>query len=409
MGLLDDVSFMGGGFNSMGMPSAQMMRQYQQMRNIRLLDPERQLREMGPMRGMGNRGAANPWFAQMGQLGNTPDYSGFTYDPGANAAASAALRPYGLSPLNPNQVNPNAIFPNSGFFGRHPGLTSRLEGGIFGAAATRGANTWGEGISNVAQSMIEGPRAKAGIVNQQFARPFQQAQMLESLQDMQQKRELTEADIQWRRAEAQKAGQSPFPKYGEAKIGAKGEAYMFPNDGGEPKQVLPPGTFNTKDDKVLSPEEQAIDAFRREQKREPTSQELVTLHNEWTEKERKAANAANGAKMAVPNGKGGFTFQVIQPGSPIPAGSRTINDIGTEQHKETASREKFLASSASWPASRWARLKAFGVKRGDMQSLGQFYDQNISSGAYTMDESGAPRANGDAPSPTPSLSNPFRK
>lgn len=119
----------------------------------------------------------NPMLGAM--AGNSGDYSAFTYDPQLNAQAQAA----GVTPLRPDQVNPNAIFPNSGFFGAHPRLTSILEGGIFGAAATRGSDTVGEGISNVASGLLEGRMAKQGIVNRQFQQPFNSANMLESLQD----------------------------------------------------------------------------------------------------------------------------------------------------------------------------------------------------------------------------------
>lgn len=125
-----------------------------------------------------------------------PDYSSFTYDPGLNAQARAA----GVVPLSPDQVQRNAVLPNSGFFGNHPNLSRMLEGGLFGAAATHGSDTWGEGISNVAGGLIEGRQARAGLLNQQFARPFQAAGMLESLRDMGAKRDLQESQIQEQRS-----------------------------------------------------------------------------------------------------------------------------------------------------------------------------------------------------------------
>jgi hypothetical protein len=144
-------------------------------------------------------------------MGGGEDYSQYTFDPQAHEAASQFLGQYGLSPLDPSQVKPNTILPNSGFFANHPRLSSMLEGGIYGAAATRGGATIGDNISNVADSLIAGPRMRAAAYNQQFERPFQAAHMLEGMQDQAQKRELTEAQIQHARAVTQRLN-DPLPK-----------------------------------------------------------------------------------------------------------------------------------------------------------------------------------------------------
>lgn len=174
-----------------------MMNEYRAMKMMNMAD------RMGPQPGRshfaGGRGGLgqNPLLSSMlgGDMAE-PDYSGFTYDPAAHAAASKFLGQYGLSPLEPSQVNPNAFLPNTGFFGRHPKLAAGLEGATFGAAATKGADTWGEGISNVAGGMLEGRAARQGMINRQFARPFNEGRMLEGLEDLAQKRELQSMDIE---------------------------------------------------------------------------------------------------------------------------------------------------------------------------------------------------------------------
>jgi hypothetical protein len=145
---------------------------------------------------MGGGGQDPITSTMLAQNANVPDYSQFTYDPGLNAQA----RSMGITPLSPNQVNPNAIFSNQGFMGAHPRLARMLEGGLFGAAATRGSDTIGEGISNVASGFIEGRQARQGVINRQFEKPFQSYGMLESLRDMKQKRELQESQIQEQRS-----------------------------------------------------------------------------------------------------------------------------------------------------------------------------------------------------------------
>jgi hypothetical protein len=76
-----------------------------------------------------------------------------------------------------------------------------LEGGVFEAAATRGSDTIGEGISNVAGGILEGQLARKGMIARQFAQPFQDAMTLERLEDLKQTRELHAADIEHLRAE----------------------------------------------------------------------------------------------------------------------------------------------------------------------------------------------------------------
>lgn len=158
----------------------------------------------GMYRGQGVAG--DPMLAGLAALANEPDYSRFTTDPTAHAAATAALAPYGLAPLEANQVKQNTLLPNTGFFGNHPRLASALEGAVYGAAASHGGETPGQSIQGALEGMIGGQRIQQGRRLQQYARPFEAAGMMEQLQDMHQKRDLQEAEIQHYRVLNQKLG-----------------------------------------------------------------------------------------------------------------------------------------------------------------------------------------------------------
>jgi hypothetical protein len=136
----------------------------------------------------------------IGQMAATPDYSQFTFDPAANAAARQALSPYGLAPLEASQVKQNQILPNTGFFGNHPRLSGAIEGGLFSAMAAHGGDTPGESIQGALEGVVGGRQMKQNLYNRQFQAPFQAAGMFEALSDAQQKRELQSADIEHLRA-----------------------------------------------------------------------------------------------------------------------------------------------------------------------------------------------------------------
>jgi hypothetical protein len=164
----------------------------------------------GTYRNQGMRG--DPSLAGLAAMGNEPDYSQFTFDPAAHAQAQQYLSQYGLSPLEANQVKQNTVLPNSGFFGNHPRLSAALEGGMFGALASHGGETPGESIQGALEGLVGGQRMRQGLYNQQFARPFEAAGMMEQMQDMSQKRQLQgaqikryqdESDIQRERAETE--------------------------------------------------------------------------------------------------------------------------------------------------------------------------------------------------------------
>lgn len=148
-------------------------------------------RGMGSSHGYGHTGSGSI-LGGMASMANEPDYSSFTYDPVLRQRAIDA----GVRPLEANQVQPNVLFSNSGFMGNHPRLAHALESGIFAGAATRSGDTIGDNISNALEGMISGERMRKGLYNQQFARPFEAAGMMESLQDAQEQRSLRGAQIQ---------------------------------------------------------------------------------------------------------------------------------------------------------------------------------------------------------------------
>lgn len=155
--------------------------------------PMREMRMMEMMNRPQSNGRATPrpltHAPLSGDYGGA-DLSGFTYDPMLRQQAEN----YGVHPLDPSQVHPNA-FLNSPFFNRHPGLSSRLEGGIMGAAMTHGGATIGDNISSVAQSIMGVPGARHAMWEQQFAQPFQAQQTLETLHGQQQQNDLRQAQI----------------------------------------------------------------------------------------------------------------------------------------------------------------------------------------------------------------------
>lgn len=189
----------GGGSNI-----SSMQRQLSPLRAMRYLRQPFAHIGRGPNQGSGQNGP-------MPGMGGT-DYSSYTFDPEARAQAQKQLAPYGQSPLSPDQVQNNTILPNSGFFGRHPRLSNAIESGMYGAAMTRGSDTWGEGISNVMQGLIGGQQAHRAAYDRQFQAPFEAASGMASLMDQSQKRDLQEAEIQHYRILNQKIQNTPDQK-----------------------------------------------------------------------------------------------------------------------------------------------------------------------------------------------------
>src|SRR5512146_1546478 len=60
----------------------------------------------------------------------------------------------------PDHIRQNVFLPETGFFGNHPGLTRGIENAVLAAASMGPSATVGEGISNVARSMIAVPQMR---------------------------------------------------------------------------------------------------------------------------------------------------------------------------------------------------------------------------------------------------------
>lgn len=315
-----------------------------------------------------HQGRPNPLMG--GGVDNSPDYSQFTYDPSANAAATQALSPYGLHPLEASQVNPNAILPNSGFFGAHPNLSRMIEGGIFGAANTQGSNTIGEGISNVAQSMISGPQQRNAMLERQFQAPFQQASMLEGMRDKQQKYALNDSEIKYRQAQMDRWTQDK-PLHPITPVGATNSSYATYDSEGNPT-LHPNPYFDPKQANInASPAQQFFLRKRAELPggREPTSKELASWQNQWKDVSESPQKPPQQLGI-TPDG------QVInlRPGMTIPPGTRSATNFEEGPIKDTGKKQAWITKQKP---SFWLRN---GIKLSDpnfSQKAGAFYDNLV--------------------------------
>jgi hypothetical protein len=92
-----------------------------------------------------------------------------------------------------DNASPNLFMTSPGFNQRHPMLSRGIEGALEGAAFTRGSQTWGEGISNVAQGLLAGHQAQADKYNNQLMMPFAQANQVAQLQNVANEQKFREA------------------------------------------------------------------------------------------------------------------------------------------------------------------------------------------------------------------------
>lgn len=313
---------------------------------------------------------------------DTPDYSMFTNDPAARAAASQYLGQYGLSPLAPQDVQHNAVLPNSGFFGRHPMLSSALEGGMFGGAMTQGADTWGEGISNVMRGMIEGPQARQTLLNRQYARPFEAASMLEGLQDRSQKRELQAAEIEHYRALNQKLGR-PDHDFREFNINRNTPMIgMYDNTTGESKFLQNPLYDPTQPREGTSPEDQYIatkEAEFAKAGKAPTGEDRAAWHHEWA---KQGHITPQGAMWVGPDGK----VYGLKPGDHLPTGALPLNrsplagGVSPQQQREdriTKTKSDWLQKSLADPKKTFLYTGKLPNEPGVKDDLNKYFDENI--------------------------------
>ena len=97
-------------------------------------------------------------------------------------ALANLLRPLGLQ--MPTNIRENLFLPEAGtnnFFGRHPRATRGLENAIAALATIGPSNTTGEGIANVASSLMNIPQMREQNIMQQYLAPLQFAPMLSQI------------------------------------------------------------------------------------------------------------------------------------------------------------------------------------------------------------------------------------
>ena len=107
------------------------------------------------------------------------------------------LGQYGISPEQLQSTvqgaSPDMFITNPAAHVNHPVLSEMIERGLEGAAFTQGSRTWGEGISNVAQGMLNSNAARAEKYNNQLMMPFAQAQQVAGLKGEQIKQQFEQA------------------------------------------------------------------------------------------------------------------------------------------------------------------------------------------------------------------------
>lgn len=108
-------------------------------------------------------------------------------------AANVFLQQYGMQEPTDSQVNPYLFFGNSGYLGQHPGLARGIDAGLSGLAFTAPSRTIGEGMSNVAQGIMNARNAHIQNIVGQYQRPVQMAEQLQGLQAAQTKIGLEQA------------------------------------------------------------------------------------------------------------------------------------------------------------------------------------------------------------------------
>jgi hypothetical protein len=341
----------------------------------------------------GHQGVSgNPMLASMAGMSNEPDYSQFTFDPQAHAAATQALSHYGLAPLEASDVKRNVLLPNSGFFGAHPRLSAALEGGMFGAVAAHGGETVGDSIQGALEGVIGGQQMKQGMYRQQFARPFEAAGMMERLEDAQQRRELQSADIEHFRAlnehikngDDYKAQQlMETNRHQEAM-----EAYRNSQIESTAPRNLGEGRIGYYHPENMPKDGQPVDPKNPlwEIQQDP---EWQKQYNEDKRLARRSANQAGMLKgyQTVPDphnpGKNIRKYVELPPNSVMPEGFQPMGETyevrkeDTKSTKADANRDTWVKKQLGTPGPVWM---AAGIRPGDKDTskkLYQYYDENL--------------------------------
>lgn len=352
-------------YAAMGVPSvSNATKQMQGLREMRAIDVAN--RVYGGPRQPRQAGGSNPFFSSAGA---GSDYSAFTYDPAMRAQAEAN----GVSPLAPDQVRSNAVLPNSGFFGAHPRLSAGIEGAMFSAANTRGANTVGEGISNVMQGMIGGQQQRGQMLERQFEAPFQDAAALQGIKHAKLLNDETQAETDLRRSQKAKLDNAPdpTPKYSGHMAADDGSVYSFPNDGSQPVRSLPPGT-------VSHPEKPSpmgggiVGSLIHGQLGDPPKAGTPEAAKYWKQATKMAKDMHYG--MAYAGAEGGAAGKDATP-TPNADNRKDAKD----QQKAVQAEQKFVSSR---PVGYWLDKKlqdGSKIRSSDISKQRQWYRENVSS------------------------------
>ena len=104
-------------------------------------------------------------------------------------AVQQLLGQYGVTPEQlqgtVQSASPDLFITNPAAHANHPVLSGMVERALEGLAFTHGSRTVGEGLSNVAQGMLEAQQARAEKYNNQLMMPFAQASQVAQLQNIQ--------------------------------------------------------------------------------------------------------------------------------------------------------------------------------------------------------------------------------
>lgn len=138
----------------------------------------------------------DPHAPQTAQRGSAP--GSLPTEPGAlspdvqnNPTVMDLLNHFGVHPQQ--QIDPGLFVHNADAWANHPVMSGVLDGLLGGLANTRGSDTLGEGLSNVAQGLEATHDQRLAHVNAQLMMPYQQAMTVASLQDQAGKQSLQEA------------------------------------------------------------------------------------------------------------------------------------------------------------------------------------------------------------------------
>jgi hypothetical protein len=202
---------------------------------------------------------------------------------------------------------------------------------------------------------------------------------------------LQEAEIQHLRAENQKLGRPDhdFRAFGVSRNDP--EIATIDNTSGEVK-------FSTNPlyDPIMAggstPEDQFFAAKRAEAKaagKTPTSNDIGAWQQEWKGKGETVPRTL----VAVPDGKGGVTYQEAKPGSHFNVVPETPSQAGAGAAAPNKERDKFILENNKVTSTNLYIWRGAGIKVGDKaevvsKKLADYYDTKVAP--YLSSGAGAP-------------------